>query len=82
MLHQFFNYSPWERKYSQILWGCVPPTLELNIELCIIPSCVANDAENSTLSFTKAGFHMLETSWTIRQGFHSLEKSLNFWGIP
>ena len=25
---------------------------------------------------------MLEKSWTIRQGFHSLEKSLNFRGIP
>ena len=39
-----------------------PPTLELNSELCIVPSYVANDAENSALRFIKAGFHMLEKS--------------------
>ena len=59
-----------------------PPHLRLNSELCIVPSYVANDAENSALRFIKAGFHVLEKSWTIRQGFHSLEKSLNFRGIP
>ena len=43
-----------------------PPHLALNSELCIVPSYVANDAENSALKFIKAGFHMLEKSWTIR----------------
>ena len=42
-----------------------PPHLGLNSELCIVPSYVANDAENSALRFIKVGFHMLEKSWTI-----------------
>ena len=66
-----FQYSPWERKHSQTPGGCLacppspPPHLGLNSELCIVPSYVANDAENSALRFIKAGFHMLEKSWTI-----------------
>ena len=69
MLHQIFN-TPHGKGNTVKLPGDAlpappPPHLGLNSELCIVPSYVANDAENSALRFIKAGFHMLEKSWTI-----------------
>ena len=68
MLHQIFN-TPHGKGNTVKLPGdalpAPPPHLGLNSELCIVPSYVANDAENSALRFIKVGFHMLEKSWTI-----------------